>query len=255
MFINDPHQRIKVRNLTPHTLNWINPQKVFETRNGEKFLAPNTSLRDAVIESLQQANFILKVEDREPRPLVDFDGIRLFDNINGHFRVDVPPDLLNEADALIVSKKCTDVIKHLSFINQMPYFYADKFYSPYGIVYSNDPRDPKNTTIPKVIGCLGIQRAVPLYNDLKYYHQGLLIDRAPVSTLSVFAVCQSYVSQSFQDRIRLNNQFNYETLLDDINRYFQEKFGNEYFAPYPLLRDLNNGYPGFSPYNQRAFNL
>jgi len=217
-----------VRNFTPHAVTVFNPMYIRETRSGDRFLDATIDRKSATLAHYPQESLILKVETTENMVLTQVNGCNFFNNDLGYFKFMPPDHVVENADVVIVSQKCAQLIKHQLQINQIPYFRAERFYFPHGIVHAEDPRVNPSA---KIIGSLGLQRAIPLFSDLNYYASAIENNYMP-SLPAVHAVCQSYVNLHPQQRQQLSFQ-GYEKMLDVLNNYIGVTRGSS--PTYPTL--------------------
>lgn len=226
---NDSYGGLKIYNLTPHSMNFIDVRKTNEDRAGKRYLAKNATLREATLSFIPQGSLTLSVIEPPMEPKVIVNNIRFFESTNaGIFNNNIPTEWLNDADILIVSQKCANVINHLTIQGRIAPIHADKFYIPRGLVY----RYPEATEPLKTVGCIGLQRVVPLWDICFYANE--LNRGVKVSLTSLCSACSSYCSWLPDQRLHYNTQCGSEAALQRINTYLVENSYNSY----PLLANF-----------------
>ena len=213
---------LTVYNLTPHNLNYIDEQKTHQTRSGERILQQGLTLREATLDFIPQGNFTLSVVEPPMIPTLIIGNLNIYNSANaGAFQEEPPREWLENADVLIVSQKCANVINHRIMTGVMPHIYADKFYIPRGLVYEYVESHGYAKKGSKIVGCIGLQRAIPLWPITFYAQQIQMNQGIKVSLASLCSVCYEYTLLPYHQRLQYNMQFGTEAALETINNYLE----------------------------------
>lgn len=223
---------IKVLNLTPHAINLINVDKTYQQRDESRILKEGLSLKDATDVFIKRSSLTLSVvENKNIFINIGSPALKLFTPIfTSTFNQFIPIDLLENADIIIVSPKCAQVINaNLPLVQNgmqtipLDIIQLDKFYIPkISVYYSN------NVTIP--IGSLGLQK-VTTFMNLSYY-VSVLNCRRNVSCPSLMEACRQYLNtRNINHTMYAPQSFDMEKFLRVANDYLESRG----FQRYPEL--------------------
>lgn len=237
MLIMSSFTGLTVYNLTPHNLNYIDEKKTHQTRSGERILQQGLTLREATLDFIPQGTFTLSVVEPPMTPTLIIGNLNIYNSANaGFFQEEPPVEYLNNADILVVSQKCANVINYRVINGSMLHIYADKFFIPRGLVYEYVGSNGYAKKGSKIVGCIGLQRAVPIWSIVFYAQQIQMNQSIKISLASLCSVCYEYSMLPYNQRVQYNHQYNqqYENALKVINDYLQAYS----FRPYKTLEEI-----------------
>lgn len=236
---------MNILNLTPHPINILKKEYVYEERPGKFFLrqdcSPENALRHSIQHETTPLNIIHYNNFPSPNGILPFYSSTFTEQDNygfGAYLQNPIPTSWNiwlqpkfeKADIIIVSQRCTNYINAmLQFPVRDPYYetarlsFLDKFCIPNLLVYKKIKKNnaSQGSTRPKVIGALNLQKVINC-QPITFYKQAIEHYGLHVSTAALHQVVINYTRSYLGQR-------NCEYDLQALNNYL-----------------IQNGYPAHS---------